>query len=282
MEERHHIQCWWMLAGVVGYKLCDREFDCEHCPFDKVIHDSTYRLPRKSALETETFISDKYQDMKDKSRAGALINTQDYGIADMLFYHPAHIWVSVEEEGCVRVGLDGFGQKVLGRIYSVSLPLVGSNVQLGEDCWRITHQFGVTNLITPVAGVVRQINTKLTQYPSLLNRKPYGEGWAFLIEPTDLKACLKQLFYGQKVKSWYKREIEKLYWEANELLNEASVTTGQTMPDGGTLKEGFMSELTTEQMRKLIGSFFPVPLTQEQEKMEESNDYLAILDKKWR
>ena len=31
-------QCVWMQAGVVGYKLCDREFDCDHCPFDAALH----------------------------------------------------------------------------------------------------------------------------------------------------------------------------------------------------------------------------------------------------
>lgn len=30
-------QCVWMQAGVVGYKLCDREFDCDLCPFDAAL-----------------------------------------------------------------------------------------------------------------------------------------------------------------------------------------------------------------------------------------------------
>ena len=30
--------CWWMLAGIVDYKLCDRDYDCEHCSFDDVLH----------------------------------------------------------------------------------------------------------------------------------------------------------------------------------------------------------------------------------------------------
>ena len=28
--------CIWMSAGLVRYKLCDREFDCEHCPLEHV------------------------------------------------------------------------------------------------------------------------------------------------------------------------------------------------------------------------------------------------------
>jgi hypothetical protein len=33
-------ECVWMQAGVVSYKLCDRRFDCERCPFDMAIRDA--------------------------------------------------------------------------------------------------------------------------------------------------------------------------------------------------------------------------------------------------
>ena len=35
------VQCVWMQAGVVGYKLCDREFDCDRCPFDAALRGET-------------------------------------------------------------------------------------------------------------------------------------------------------------------------------------------------------------------------------------------------
>ena len=30
-------RCVWMCAGLVAWKLCDRDFDCEHCPFDRAM-----------------------------------------------------------------------------------------------------------------------------------------------------------------------------------------------------------------------------------------------------
>jgi hypothetical protein len=33
------VKCILMVAGVVGYKLCDRNCDCDHCPFDSAIHE---------------------------------------------------------------------------------------------------------------------------------------------------------------------------------------------------------------------------------------------------
>lgn len=273
-DRSRSLQCWWMLAGVVDYKLCDHNFDCEHCPFDKAIHGS---VPQ-SAFEIEESISDKPAEMKLNNTA-EFTNFQEYKLSDALFYHPSHIWMRVEEGGCVRVGLDDFGQRVLGRIYSVTLPAQGNNIVRNEGNWKVTHQVGETTLIAPVSGTVKKVNTKLAQYPSLLNREPYGEGWAFVIEPTDLDECLKDIFYGQKVKGWYKSEVEKLYAKANEVLSTSVGSIGQTMPDGGMLMKDFMSELDADEMLQVISSFFPASSSREE---EASNKFFAMLDQKRR
>ena len=31
------LPCVWMSAGLVAFKLCDREGECEGCPFDRVM-----------------------------------------------------------------------------------------------------------------------------------------------------------------------------------------------------------------------------------------------------
>ena len=37
------LKCVWMLAGNVDYKLCDREYDCDECPFDLAIRGCASR-----------------------------------------------------------------------------------------------------------------------------------------------------------------------------------------------------------------------------------------------
>lgn len=32
------LPCVWMSAGLVAFKLCDREGECEGCPFDLAMH----------------------------------------------------------------------------------------------------------------------------------------------------------------------------------------------------------------------------------------------------
>jgi hypothetical protein len=44
-------RCVWMQAGVVGYKLCDREFDCDRCPFDAALRGEAARDWRGREVE---------------------------------------------------------------------------------------------------------------------------------------------------------------------------------------------------------------------------------------
>ena len=232
------ITCLWMEAGVVDYKLCDRAFDCEHCPFDEAVQSRSAKM----ILAAELF-----GDHADEA------NVSGCEVAPHLFYHPMHIWARVEERGVVRIGIDDFGQRMLGRTYSVVASPANTVVQRGDDCCRVTHQSGTVRLSAPVSGQITQTNPILSQRPELLNHAPYGEGWVLLIEPSDLKGDLKRLMYGEHAKDWLKREIEKL----RTLINRASHGDAPTMTDGGLLTQDFMSELNLAQRRQVIDSFFP-------------------------
>ncbi len=38
------LKCIWMTSQQVAYKLCDREFDCENCEFDKVFKNQSKKM----------------------------------------------------------------------------------------------------------------------------------------------------------------------------------------------------------------------------------------------
>jgi glycine cleavage system H lipoate-binding protein len=236
------VKCVWMLAGVVDYKLCDRDYDCDRCPFDQAFRDdahaarSAQRQPMQNGLP-------------------AINDVEGYEVAPMLFYHPAHVWARIEDKGSVRIGLDDFGQKLAGRIYSVDLPEKGSRVESGHSCWRINHHAGETALASPVAGTIQFTNANISQHPSLINSDPYGDGWAVVVEPTRLGDCLKQLYYGRKVELWYQCDIGRLYQAMSDLLLKSIPSVGATMQDGGSRVGDFKSLLTADQMRRLIDSF---------------------------
>ena len=239
------MKCLWMLAGVVDYKLCDREYDCDQCPFDAAIRDGAH-LHRNLDPTAQS-------DFPGRS------NVQGYELMPMLFYHPYHLWARIEGEGRVRVGLDDFGQRLMGRVYAIELPMPGTTVSQVAACWRVAHHAGETSMAAPVSGLVVQVNPRLSQHPSLINRDPYGEGWVLVVQPAHLEQCLKRLYYGRKVEQWYERDIEKLYRAMHDLLVSSLPTVGATMQDGGSRVQDFTSLLTADQMRQMIDSFLSAP-----------------------
>jgi glycine cleavage system H lipoate-binding protein len=250
-------ECWWMQGGVVDYKLCDRDYDCEHCPFDEALHGRvTMPLSDSPASNAAGPIERNWEGRVRNTRKGSAY-IQGCEVSGALFYHPAHTWARIEDGGCVRTGLDDFAQRILGRPYLITLPEPGATLRFGEGCWDFTHQAGVSVLVAPVSGRVKEINPALADRPALLNRDPYGEGWVLLIEPTDLKGCLKRLLYGPKVTQWYEREFEKLYEKVSELSNRSSLA-GPTMNDGGWLNKDFMNALNADQLQTVIDYFFPL------------------------
>lgn len=253
--------CCWMQAGVVDYKLCDLDYDCDNCPFDLALHRTTLSPSSAQTAEARTY----HKRLHEQS-----ISVHGCQIETSLFYHLSHAWVRVEDGGGVRTGLDDFGQWILGRPYLVDLPAVGTQVRCGESCWRYTHKVGETVLVSPVSGTIKEINGQLTQYPALLNRDPYGLGWTFLIEPEDLNTSLKELMYGQRVTDWCEQECQTLSQLLSQVTNNEFPLIGQTMGDGGFIKNDFSADLNTEQIRSIINSFFPISVSEQERKRKRN------------
>jgi len=245
------IRCVWMQAGVVDYKLCDRSYDCEHCPFDDAFHH---------ADETAAFINDR--------GPADLINVRGCRLPRNLFYGPQHVWARVEEGGRVRIGLDDFGQNLLGRVYAISLSAPGTPSSPEAPCARLAHQCGISAVVAPLSGKVKEINSRLVQQPSQMNHDPYGQGWFMLIEPSDLKGCLKQLMYGECVSAWLQQEIEKLHL----LINSSAGGDAATLNDGGVLTRDCLSGLNHFDRQRVIDSFFPLSFAAE----AESNNAIKV------
>ena len=236
------MNCVWMDAGIVDYKLCDRDYDCEHCAFDEAIHGQRELAQRERCFQP-----------------------QGCEIAHDLFYQPYHTWMRIEENGEVRIGLDDFGQRLLGTAYALELPIEETALTRDESCCRLTLQSGVVSLRSPVSGRVRKTNLSLMLHPSFVNRDPYGSGWMMLVEPTDLKESLKHSLYGPKVEPWLLAEIEKLRLLTNTLTNDGHVMP-VTMNDGGLITTEFLKDLTVEQTRRVISSFFPLAIDEAEHK----------------
>ena len=106
-------------------------------------------------------------------------------------YTEQHEWALVQStegaETVVRVGITDHAQDALGDIVFVQLPDVGTEVTAGNPVGEVESTKSVSDVYSPVAGVVSARNEALEATPELVNSDPYGEGWLVevTVEDTD-------------------------------------------------------------------------------------------------
>ena len=96
-------------------------------------------------------------------------------IPAVLKYTKSHEWLK-EEEGVFVVGLTDYAQNSLGDLVYVNLPEEGDTVIAGEAFSDVESVKAVSDVFSPVSGVVCAINEELLDNPGLINETPY-EAW---------------------------------------------------------------------------------------------------------
>jgi len=101
-----------------------------------------------------------------------------------LKYTKDHEWVKVEKN-LARIGITDHAQTELTEIVFVELPASGKDVKAGEVLGNVESVKTVSEVFSPVSGVVKDANGKLVDSPELLNKDPYGQGWVAVVEMSD-------------------------------------------------------------------------------------------------
>ena len=106
-------------------------------------------------------------------------------IPSHLKYSADHEWVASNDDGTVRIGITDYAQDALGDVVFVDLPDLDARFEGGAMCGEVESTKSVSEIYTPLAGVVVGVNSAVQDDPSLLNSDPYGEGWMIEIRIDD-------------------------------------------------------------------------------------------------
>ncbi len=101
-----------------------------------------------------------------------------------LLYTPEHFWVK-EENGVYRCGITDFAQNELGDIVYVEMPKLNSTVKKGDKIGDVESIKTVSNLYSPLSGVITEVNSLLENKPEIINLSPYEKGWILVIQSSD-------------------------------------------------------------------------------------------------
>ena len=96
-------------------------------------------------------------------------------------YTKTHEWVAVDGKH-VTVGITDFAQAQLGDVVFLELPRVGKLLEAGDTFGVVESVKAASDLYSPVAGTVLEVNESLNANPEQVNEDPYGSGWLIRVQ----------------------------------------------------------------------------------------------------
>ena len=122
-------------------------------------------------------------------------------LVEGLYYSESHEYVRVEGE-YGYVGITDYAQEQLGNVVYVDMPDVDDEVSAGTDFGAVESVKAASDLISPVSGVVVEVNEGLEDEPELINKDAF-ENWIMkvkLSDPSELDALMSAADYEKVCK----------------------------------------------------------------------------------
>ena len=104
-------------------------------------------------------------------------------VIEGLYYSESHEYVRVEGNFGF-IGISDYAQNALGNVVYVDMPDVDDEVSAGEEFGAVESVKAASDLISPVTGVVLEVNEALEDQPELINQDAY-ENWIIKVELSD-------------------------------------------------------------------------------------------------
>jgi len=106
----------------------------------------------------------------------------------MMFFSDKHIWVEKNND-TAKIGISNYAQNELGVIMFLNLPDLGDKLSLGEELGDIESLKTVSDLVSPIGGIVTAINEPLIDKPDAINADPYGS-WLIEVSVSEISENL--------------------------------------------------------------------------------------------
>ena len=274
--------CLWMQSGVVKFKNCDNYYDCTSCKYDHAMgqkaakgkqiswqaamkrlpdldrvcrHSLTGRIEKRMCAydyecgkcDFDQYFEDVWT-VKAKALPAEMQQVRGFDVPMGYYFHNGHSWARIESGGFIRVGLDDFALKVLGQADALDLPLIGKELDQSKVGWGLKRKNNLADVLSPVDGVIMEVNSKVRENPKLANNEPYGEGWLFMVRTPDVKATMKKLIVDQDSLSWINEEV-------NQLETMIEEVAGPLAADGGYLADDIYGNLPDLGWKNLTQKF---------------------------
>jgi glycine cleavage system H protein len=163
-------------------------------------------------------------------------------------YHLGHTWALQESPTLVRVGIDDFGARLVGKIDEITLPKRGQWIRQGQKFATLVRDGQKAELVSPVEGEVTNVNESLVSDAALLN-DPYGQGWFISVISPDLAISFRNLLNGSLARKWMAEASSRLQTQIPALA-------GAVAQDGGIAVHDLTVQMPTTKWAEITREFF--------------------------
>ncbi|MCB7305005.1 glycine cleavage system protein GcvH [Bariatricus massiliensis] len=122
-------------------------------------------------------------------------------VVEGLFYTKSHEWVKFEDDTTAVIGLTDYAQGELGSLVFVNLPEEEDEVTVGEAFADVESVKAVSDVYSPVTGIVAEVNEDLMDEPEKINSEPYDAWFVKVKDITDKEEFLSAEEYTAFVES---------------------------------------------------------------------------------
>ncbi|MCB0746843.1 MAG: hypothetical protein KDC90_05205 [Ignavibacteriae bacterium] len=202
------LKCVWMTSGVIDYKLCDNNFDCENCPFDKVIRN----LSNEKESQVNGIVND----------ANTIFNKlQNIKYDNNIIYLKNNL---IAKEICANtfyLGINPILVNLLDNVNSMTIDDCRKNISVGEQIIQINGDWGSVSISSP-------INFLLYNKVGDPKDNPLKTEWFAIM------GAVHQDLLSSKI---HQKEWAKMHAKAIGAITEVKTQlpiVGETMMDGGS------------------------------------------------
>jgi glycine cleavage system H protein len=225
-----------MTAGVISFKLCPLDFDCEHCDFDEAMRSQVKSKRSRTRVrrhKLEALVSSQgLPDTSFDSRKSIFFTFSAGEVDEQLYLHPCHLWIRRIDETRWRLGMGRLLAYVLPPPVRFELNGQKKDVIQNQLLGKVHTRAGTIPLTAPLSGRLVKTNSTLEQCPELAQQDPHGDGWLTEMEWSEDHSELEKMHAGPSAKRFLEEEAQHL----NFLLKHRGMgvsEVGETLPDGG-------------------------------------------------
>jgi len=164
-------------------------------------------------------------------------------------FHPGHAWALKESPESVRVGMDDFATKLVGKIDKITLPERGRWIRQGQKLWTIFRDGKSVDMVSPIEGTISDVNDAVVKNPDLARRDPYGDGWLVSVNAPDAKTNFRNLLTGALARWWTEES-------ALRLQSRMPALAGVLAQDGGEAVDDLTEHMPGEDWTAVTKEFF--------------------------